>query len=580
MNVLDIMAFKPGKTPKRIVEDNSLLTSAEETTDDPSDSYEARAKKRKLAVARARAIAAKAEEDARMKQLEQEALEKRYHVAGKDDNQMAMADIAQLIDKGAEFEQVDLDPQGIKRMMLLFEKKAMKNQELRIKHADDPEKFLESELDLHDSLHELHSLATVPDQYPVLVELGCVPSLLGLLSHDNTDIAVAVVDLLEEMTDVDTLNESSEGAETLLKSLLECRVLPLLATNLERLDETVKEESEGVHNTLAIFEHILEFLPDISDQVATAGFLPWILKKLRVKVPYDDNKLYASEILSILLHNCVENRKVLGEMEAMDSILQQLAYYKRHDPGLAEEVELMENLFDCVCCLLMDPENRERFLTGEGLQLMNLMLKEKKKCRGGALKVLSHALTGEGGQTLCHKFVEILGLRTLFPLFMKTPHRGRRSGVSGKEHEEHVVTILSSLLRNLSSKMKERLMAKFVENDHEKVDRLVELHCSYLASSKETDDALSVEALNWEGSKEEIEEELYVKKLGEGLFTLQQLDYILLEVCDKGADSIEPRVEQGLRLRGGKLSEVREMVKKWGLSRSSQEDDKHSVTVI
>jgi len=572
MNVLDIMAFKPGQAPKRTVEDNSLLMSAGEIIEDPSDTYEARAKKRKLAVARAKAIAAKVEEDARMKQLEQEALEKKHNVAGMEHNQIAMADIAMLIDKGAESDQVNLDSQGIKRMMLLFEKKALKNQELRIKHADDPEKFLESELELHDSLHDLHSLATVPDQYPVVVELGCVPSLLGLLSHDNTDISVAVVDLLEEMTDVDTLNESSEGAEIFLKSILEYRALPLLATNLERLDEAVKEESEGVHNTLAIVEHILEFMPDISDQVTTSGFLPWVLKKLKVKVPYDSNKLYASEILSILLHDCVENRQVLGEMEAMDSILQQLAYYKRHDPGLAEEVELMENLFDCVCCLLMEPENRQRFLTGEGLQLMNLMLKEKKKSRGGALKVLSHALTGEGGQTLCHKFVEILGLRTLFPLFMKTPHRGRRSGVSGKEHEEHVVTILSSLLRNLSSKMKERLMAKFVENDHEKVDRLLELHCKYLASSIETDNALSVEALKWEGTEEEIEEELYLKKLGEGLFTLQQLDYILLEICDKGADSIEPRVEQGLRLRGGKLSEVKEMFRKWGLRRNSQEE--------
>ena len=39
----------------------------------------------------------------------------------------------------------------------------------------------------------------------------------GLLSHDNTDIAVAAIDVIQELTDVDTMNESDEGAEALLQ---------------------------------------------------------------------------------------------------------------------------------------------------------------------------------------------------------------------------------------------------------------------------------------------------------------------------------------------------------------------------
>ena len=39
------------------------------------------------------------------------------------------------------------------------------------------------------------------------------------------------------------------------------------------------------------------------------------------------------------------------------------------------QVELMENLFDCLCSLMLEVSNRERFLRGEGLQLMNLMLR-------------------------------------------------------------------------------------------------------------------------------------------------------------------------------------------------------------
>jgi hypothetical protein len=40
-----------------------------------------------------------------------------------------------------------------------------------------------------------------------------------------------------------------------------------------------------------------------------------------------------------------------------------------------QEGELMENLFNCLCSLLLEKENRDRFLQGEGIQLMNLMLR-------------------------------------------------------------------------------------------------------------------------------------------------------------------------------------------------------------
>lgn len=64
-----------------------------------------------------------------------------------------------------------------------------------------------------------------------------------------------------------------------------------------------------------------------------------------------------------------------------------MQYYKRHDPQTAEEQEMMENLFNVLCSSLMATVNRDRFLRGEGLQLMNLMLREKKMSRNGSLKV-------------------------------------------------------------------------------------------------------------------------------------------------------------------------------------------------
>jgi len=39
--------------------------------------------------------------------------------------------------------------------------------------------------------------------------------------------------------------------------------------------------------------------------------------------------------------------------------------------------------------------------------------------RPSALRVLAYAMTGEEGAENCYKFVEILGLRSVFPLYMK-----------------------------------------------------------------------------------------------------------------------------------------------------------------
>lgn len=48
------------------------------------------------------------------------------------------------------------------------------------------------------------------------------------------------------------------------------------------------------------------------------------MKRITVK-GFDTNKLYAAEILSILMHEEDDNRKLLGDLEGIDILLQQLA---------------------------------------------------------------------------------------------------------------------------------------------------------------------------------------------------------------------------------------------------------------
>jgi beta-catenin-like protein 1 len=85
----------------------------------------------------------------------------------------------------------------------------------------------------------------------------------------------------------------------------------------------------------------------------------------------------------------------------------------RDDEG---EEEVLQNLFDVLCTAVMAPENKEKFVEHEGLELMLLMMKSKKQCRTSALKCVDYALTR--CPAACERFVDILGLKTVFSVFM------------------------------------------------------------------------------------------------------------------------------------------------------------------
>ena len=334
----------------------------------------------------------------------------------------------------------------------------------------------------------------------------------------------------------------------------------LLVQNLERLDEKVKEDADGVHNTLAIIENTCELKnTEICKAAGEQGLLQWLLKRIRVR-QYDANKLYASEILAILLQNNESNQHALGEIDGIDVLLQSLAYYKRRDPSGVDEIEMMENLFDCLCSCLMFAPNRERFLKGEGLQLMILMLREKKMSRRSALKVLNHAMCGHEGVDNCSKFIEVYGLRSLFPAFMKPPKKSKKADTSEFEHEEHVCSIIGSLFANAQNPaLRERLVGKFVENDCEKVDRLMELHFKYLRRVRNVEEQLRREkrmAVSVE--TEDTDEDLFLRRLDAGLFTLQQVDYIIAELCTSEVGVVNGRIDTLLNQHGDSLQTVQE----------------------
>ncbi|PIK43406.1 putative beta-catenin-like protein 1 [Apostichopus japonicus] len=417
-----------------------------------------------------------------------------------------------------------LDDAALRKMILNFEKKVFRNQEMRIKFADQPEKFMDSELELNDAIQELHVIATIPEMYHHLVELNAVKSFIQLVSHENVDISIAVVDLLQELTDVDILTENEEDAGILIDALLEEQVVATLITNLERLDDNVKEEANGMHNTLGITENILELAPDSCAEVAQQNLMQWLLKKLKPK-------------------SC---RSLLGDSDGIDALLQQLA--ANFERGRTSTYE-------------PDAQTISTF-------------REKKQSRFSALKVMNHAVTGPNAVDNCMKFIEILGLRNIFPLFMKTPKK-QKKGPSEMEHEEHICAIIAALLRNCSGTHRQRLVGKFQETDHAKVDRLIELHFKYTERARLREGDII---------DDNQEDDYYMRRLDAGLFTLQLVDFIILELCcNSGINSIRDRVMKLLNMKEVSHSIrgiVREYAGSIGDANSEEEGEQERVNLM
>ena len=193
MDVGELLNFKPTAAPKRPLDGGGHDLMDHE--DDPNESYEKRAAKRK----KLKNAEQKRFEEERLSMLEAEAAAAMSSAKASTDptSDELLSKLEAAAGDSGEANGELLDETKLKKMLTNFEKRILKNQELRIKFPDDPSKFMVSEVELHDAVQELRAVATVPDFYPLLVDLQCISSLLGLLSHENTDITVAVVDLLQ-----------------------------------------------------------------------------------------------------------------------------------------------------------------------------------------------------------------------------------------------------------------------------------------------------------------------------------------------------------------------------------------------
>ncbi|KAB8240208.1 beta and beta-prime subunits of DNA dependent RNA-polymerase [Aspergillus flavus] len=448
------------------------------------------------------------------------------------------------------------DTTWLRRFALNFEKKISKNAELRGKYENDPQKFMASEADLDSEIKGLSILSEHPELYAEFSKLGCVSSLISLLSHENADIAIDAIQIISELTDEDVEAEQEQW-DTLVNAMLDADLIELLAQNLSRLDEESDVDRAGVYYVLSVLENLASQSSHAERLGDDSNLLPWLLARIQKKErPVSQNQQYSAEILAILLQSSSKTRSKFISLEGVDILLQLLSQYRKRDPAKdSDEEEFVENLFDCLICLVDEEFGKEKFLEGEGIELAQIMLKEGKFSKPRALRVLDHALGGLGGRPACERFVEAACLRTVFGMFMKKQEN---------QTIEHLLGIFASLLRLLpgGSAARIRTLAKFMEKDYEKIEKLVKLRRDYASRVLPVEQAIEKERKNFtEEEREVMAVEWLSRRFDAGLFSLQLIDVILawLVAEDDGAKkkvvSLLADRDEGLSLIQGTLKE-------------------------
>lgn len=474
----------------------------------------------------------------------------------------------------------DIDVHTAKRLLLVLERRINKNQEMRVKHEHNPSMFLESELELDAAIKDLAKLAVLPALFPLLVSLGTATSLTGLLTHENTDISVDAINIIYEFIVGKSLDEAGEAGADFLGQLRALRLCELLVHNLGRLShmdpgqgdliEATEVESRGVHLTLGIIEHLIDVAPDIVGDLVRTPIVEWLLRRMSASM-FDANKLFASEVLSILFHVSPDAQATVASMETIDgmeTLLQCINFYRKRLPADAVEAECLENTFSCVCAALLQDGNRRRFREHEGMDLVAKVLKHKGYAFSAALRVLNQVVTVDPESLL--RFIEIGGLKRLFPAFMgkiRRPvlpdpqttaaadaaaaakaagsQRFRRVAQAGSEDLDCVVSVIAAMLLELKDIPLKRVIGKFVESNFEKCARLTGLHMHYLSTVVRAEqDHLNTRVLagsnSDNGDDDELDDEiLSERRVAAGLYTLQSIDICIARLvsCSKSLRS-------------------------------------------
>ncbi|XP_952303.1 uncharacterized protein TA13050 [Theileria annulata] len=419
---------------------------------------------------------------------------------------------------------------NIKKNINLLLKRYQNNQNDRINYPENPEKWIKSEVDLEEQIRFFSDLSTIPSLYIQFLTLNGFKILSDILSHQNIDIVIVCINVLSEILDPEIIY-TLETSNEFINHLESLSIDKLVVNSLITIQEEDEVDYNGVKSCFELLENLMELSSKILSDLATnEKFLSYLLTRMKKRktMAYDTNRVYSSELLCVLLQGSDECVVKLGSKEPIDGIdqlLRIIAIYRKRNPDSLEEEELVENSFQALCKLMFNNENQIRFGKIQGIQLMIRLIRERRQTYKLALKLLDFALLDSTYN--CQLFVQLYGLKSLFSILMRKGVLTKEGTEQEKQEDENVIGIINSLCINCTGEELLRVINKFVENKHEKLERIVELHKKYTQKSN-----LYINKMNKKNEIPELdaEEQNYLEKYEAGLSICQLIDCLIVRI--------------------------------------------------
>lgn len=159
--------------------------------------------------------------------------------------------------------------------------------------------------------------------------------------------------------------------------------LPQALTGLLfRLDASKEEDKETIFKLLGIFENLFELKPEAVDIAGQkTSLIQWITSQLlsqegalSVLESFNDNKLYATEILAILMQSS-GNQAHFSSLNLIPQFVSFLRTLQEVSQFPMDFKEAMLNLFNSLALALMNKSCQDDFAEHEGIDVMLRLLK-------------------------------------------------------------------------------------------------------------------------------------------------------------------------------------------------------------
>lgn len=359
----------------------------------------------------------------------------------------------------------------LKGLVLDLERAITSNTEKRELFANEPLKFMDSEVELEKAIRALSVLTTTDDDDFITVykqfvsDFECHVSLMQLLDHPNLDIALITCEIFHELitrtndfADPDALTRSLWSNDDFIDYIME------LTDKIVKIDPTQIQYILDMGDVMFVED-------DITPQLRTHIFPKFLDLLADKKSPLllHDRSTMADYCLTWLTK--YEYRTGVSA-ERVEALIKYLMAYVDKDPTKGDEEELAGSIAGILAYILTSPSGRAAFAEVEGVDAMvRLMGGEGKWIKKHAARIIKAALNSYDSTELATVFVQAKGLGVLFKALKAGKNKHYKTY---SEYGEFLWAIYASLLRLLPSDSPERVRV-IAKMDKAKLDELKEL---------------------------------------------------------------------------------------------------------